>query len=111
MVLKRNKPVITLIPKLLDQVRAAIRTRHYSIRTEEKYMNWIQEVKYYVSLNLFILFYIIIIINLINRFKNFISPPEKYILFHNKRHHNHQLNHRKFNYKIALAGFEDTKHE
>ena len=29
-------------PKLLDQVRAAIRTRHYSIRTEESYINWIK---------------------------------------------------------------------
>jgi len=29
-------------PKLLDQVRSAIRTRHYSIRTEEAYINWIK---------------------------------------------------------------------
>jgi len=29
-------------PKLLDQVRLAIRTRHYSIRTEEAYMQWIR---------------------------------------------------------------------
>jgi integron integrase len=29
-------------PKLLDQVRAAIRTRHYSIRTEEAYIYWIK---------------------------------------------------------------------
>ena len=29
-------------PKLLDQVRAAIRTRHYSIRTEEAYVQWIK---------------------------------------------------------------------
>ena len=28
---------------LLDQVRAAIRTRHYSIRTEEAYIRWIRE--------------------------------------------------------------------
>jgi integron integrase len=27
-------------PKLLDQVRAAIRTRHYSVRTEEAYVSW-----------------------------------------------------------------------
>jgi integron integrase len=27
-------------PKLLDQVRAAIRTRHFSIRTEEAYVRW-----------------------------------------------------------------------
>jgi integron integrase len=30
-------------PKLLDQVRSAIRTRHYSIRTEEAYINWIRK--------------------------------------------------------------------
>ena len=27
-------------PKLLDQVRQAIRTRHYSIKTEEAYVGW-----------------------------------------------------------------------
>jgi len=29
-------------PKLLDQVRAAIRLRHYSRRTEESYVGWIR---------------------------------------------------------------------
>jgi len=29
-------------PKLLDQVREAIRTRHYSFRTEEAYVGWIR---------------------------------------------------------------------
>ena len=29
-------------PKLLDQVRIAIRTRHYSRRTEEAYVHWIR---------------------------------------------------------------------
>lgn len=29
--------------RLLDQVREAIRTRHYSIRTEESYIRWIRE--------------------------------------------------------------------
>ncbi|HEV8715114.1 MAG TPA: integron integrase [Candidatus Binatia bacterium] len=29
-------------PKLLDQVRAAIRLRHYSLRTEEAYVHWIR---------------------------------------------------------------------
>jgi integrase len=29
-------------PKLLDQVRSAIRVKHYSIRTEETYVNWIK---------------------------------------------------------------------
>ena len=31
-------------PKLLDQVRMAIRPRHYSIRTEEAYVQWIRRV-------------------------------------------------------------------
>ena len=29
-------------PKLLDQVRQAIRRKHYSIRTEEAYVNWVR---------------------------------------------------------------------
>ena len=29
-------------PRLLDRVRAAIRTRHYSRRTEEAYVSWIR---------------------------------------------------------------------
>jgi integron integrase len=29
-------------PRLLDQVRAAIRARHYSLRTEEAYLGWIR---------------------------------------------------------------------
>jgi len=29
-------------PRLLDQVRAAIRTRHYSLRTEQSYCHWIK---------------------------------------------------------------------
>jgi hypothetical protein len=29
-------------PKLLDQVRHAIRTRHYSYRTEKAYVHWIK---------------------------------------------------------------------
>jgi len=29
-------------PKLLDQVRQAIRARHYSPRTEEPYVHWIK---------------------------------------------------------------------
>jgi integron integrase len=29
-------------PKLLDQVRDRLRTRHYAIRTEEAYVNWIR---------------------------------------------------------------------
>ena len=30
-------------PRLLDQVRNAIRTKHYSIRTEESYIRWIKQ--------------------------------------------------------------------
>jgi integron integrase len=30
-------------PRLLDRVRAAIRTRHYSIRTEQAYVDWIRQ--------------------------------------------------------------------
>jgi hypothetical protein len=29
-------------PRLLDRVRAALRTRHYSRRTEEAYVAWIR---------------------------------------------------------------------
>ncbi len=35
-------PTATAKPKLLDQVREAIRTRHYSYRTEEAYVGWIR---------------------------------------------------------------------
>ena len=30
------------MPKLLDQVRAALRVKHYSLRTEDAYINWIK---------------------------------------------------------------------
>ncbi len=29
-------------PRLLDQVRAACRVRHYSVRTEDAYVEWIR---------------------------------------------------------------------
>ena len=29
-------------PKLLDRVRGELRTRHYSIRTEQAYIDWIK---------------------------------------------------------------------
>jgi hypothetical protein len=29
-------------PKLLDQVRRCIRNKHYSLRTEEAYVDWIR---------------------------------------------------------------------
>jgi integron integrase len=35
-------PVEARKPKLLDQVRDAIRTRHYSLRTEDTYVHWIK---------------------------------------------------------------------
>ncbi len=34
-------------PKLLDQLRAAIRVRHYSIRTEEVYVQWVKRYIYF----------------------------------------------------------------
>jgi len=33
--------VVTPGPRLVDQVRAAVRIRHYSIRTEEAYVHWV----------------------------------------------------------------------
>jgi hypothetical protein len=49
--LKRNRfaanaiigaPLTGPRPKLLDEVREAIRTRHYSPKTEESYVHWIK---------------------------------------------------------------------
>ena len=37
-----SAPSSSAKPKLLDQVRQAIRTRHYSPRTEETYVHWIK---------------------------------------------------------------------
>ncbi len=34
-------------PKLLDQVRDMLRLRHYSIRTEESYIQWIKRYNYF----------------------------------------------------------------
>jgi integron integrase len=34
-------------PKLLDQVRARIRTKHYSIRTETQYVQWVRRYIYF----------------------------------------------------------------
>jgi len=36
-------------PKLLDQVRQAIRTRHYSDRTEKAYVHWIKRFIFFHS--------------------------------------------------------------
>jgi hypothetical protein len=34
-------------PRLLDQVRAALRLRHYSYRTEQTYVTWIKRYIYF----------------------------------------------------------------
>lgn len=40
-------PVVAQQPKLLDQVRTAIRTRHYSLRTEQAYIHWTKRFIFY----------------------------------------------------------------
>ncbi len=42
-----NSPSNPPKPRLLDQVRQAIRTRHYSPRTEETYVGWIKRFIFY----------------------------------------------------------------
>jgi hypothetical protein len=37
-------------PKLLDRVRYAIRTRHYSPRTEQAYVHWIRRYIFFHGL-------------------------------------------------------------
>ena len=37
-------------PKLLDQVRSAMRIRHYSPRTEESYTHWIKKYIFFHQL-------------------------------------------------------------
>ncbi len=37
-----NAPSAPASPKLLDQVRDKIRVKHYSIRTETQYLQWIK---------------------------------------------------------------------
>lgn len=39
---KESTPLAVSAPKLLDQVRARIRVKHYSIRTESQYVQWIR---------------------------------------------------------------------
>jgi hypothetical protein len=41
-VLREARPPDTPKPRLLDRVREALRTRHYSHRTEEAYIAWIR---------------------------------------------------------------------
>ena len=42
---KQDTPAVSAKPRLLDQVRAAISTRHYALRTEQTYCYWI---KFYI---------------------------------------------------------------
>jgi len=37
----KTETPLSIQPRLLDQVRARIRTKHYSRRTEEAYVRWI----------------------------------------------------------------------
>lgn len=37
-----NTPIHSCEPKLVDQVRERIRIKHYSIRTETQYVDWIK---------------------------------------------------------------------
>ena len=39
-------------PRLLDQVRHVIRCKHYSIRTEQTYLEWIKRFIYLTIANL-----------------------------------------------------------
>ncbi len=43
LLLRDNSTLHSQPPKLLDQVRNALRTLHYSIRTEEAYTGWIKK--------------------------------------------------------------------
>jgi integrase len=43
----RGAPDAAGPPKLLDQVRARIRVKHYSIRTEDQYVQWIKRYIYF----------------------------------------------------------------
>ena len=43
-----NRPAVTASsPKLLDQLRLAIRARHYSPRTEQAYVSWVRQFIYF----------------------------------------------------------------
>ena len=73
-------------PKLLDQVRNTLRTKHYSMKTEEAYIHWIQGVRYFIHLFIICLKSDLENNKIIENRKYPISPPKRYILFHNKRH-------------------------
>jgi len=38
----QTAPELTLEPKLLDQLRGRLRVKHYSIRTEQAYVDWVR---------------------------------------------------------------------
>ena len=42
---QRRQAVPASKPRLLDQVREVLRRKHYSIRTEEAYIDWIHPVR------------------------------------------------------------------
>lgn len=42
-----NAAALSALPRLLDQVRGEIRTRHYCIRSEQAYLDWIQRFMCY----------------------------------------------------------------
>jgi len=48
----KHENTTTNKPKLLDQVRNALRTKYYSIRTEESYDNWIKKFVLFHNKNL-----------------------------------------------------------
>ncbi len=41
-----SQPQTTAKPRLLDQVREVLRRKHYSIRTEQSYVDWIKRSMY-----------------------------------------------------------------
>jgi integron integrase len=45
-----NSPQASVKPRLLEQVRQAIRVRHYSYRTEQSYIHWIKRFIYFNEL-------------------------------------------------------------
>jgi site-specific recombinase XerD len=45
--IEENTPQAAAPPRLLDQVRDAIRRRHYSYRTEQTYLHWIKRLIYF----------------------------------------------------------------
>lgn len=45
----RQNPAIVKKPKLLDEVRNAFRTKHYSMKTEETYVHWIKRFIFFLD--------------------------------------------------------------